>query len=212
MTELAALLRELEQTWKRKGFDHGSRFVLGLEPDEVAYQLAAEGLPAPSEVVDWFSWHNGVLGFPNPLNSSVALVPCRFEPGNLAGCLGEAFGRRYSLSFAEKHARDNQEAGEKGQLTEPDFWWKPDWVPLMFANADVIAVDLSIGSDTVHVLAVGYDTGNHWIPVTESLADFVGSLLSAPEESWHYSATENRWVVDSRVLHESLPPRLASLL
>jgi hypothetical protein len=214
MSELATLLRELEETWRRKGFDQGSRFAPGLQPDEVVSQLASEGLPAPAEIVDWFSWRNGARGFPNRLSELVELVPCGLEPGNLGACLGPELGRRYYLEHAQGLASVHRGSGDPEQTADPDFWWDPNWLPLMFANTDTIAVDLSSGSDMVSVLSISYWTGDFRSPVADSLADFVRTLLALPDESWHFSDHENRWRVDLAALSRSnsIPPRFSGLL
>jgi hypothetical protein len=212
VTELAGLLGELEETWRRKGFDQGSRLAPGLSPDEVGSRLDSEGLLAPGEAVDWFSWHDGAREFPHRLGGLVELVPCGFEPRSLAGCLGAEFGRRYYLQFAHSRAYDFRDAG--GKVTTPEFWWKRQWLPLMFVGAQAIAVDLGSGSDTVNVHHIVWDSEDYRTPVTKSLADFVRALLSIPDDCWHFSEQDNRWIVNLRAvwLSNSIQPGLYGLL
>jgi hypothetical protein len=200
VTELSTLLLELEETWRRKGFDQGGCLAPGLPPEDIVCLLASEGLPAPTEVVDWFSWRNGAIGSTYPPGVTVELVPARFEPGSLAGCLGAEFGRGYRLELAKRLANEFRERGETGETSTPDFWWRTNWLPLMFSNTDVLAVDLSSGTDSVNVLAIADDADAFWVPRTDSLADFVRLLLSIPDRLWQFSTLENRWRVDLRAL------------
>ncbi len=61
-SDLSDLLLELDRAWERLGVpDLSTGLAPGLTSDEVIQALSDAGLPAPVEIVEWFTWHNGRL-------------------------------------------------------------------------------------------------------------------------------------------------------
>jgi hypothetical protein len=57
--DLKTLLAELEDRLQTFGAPIADAFRPGLPETEIRAALAADGLPAPSELVTWWGWHNG---------------------------------------------------------------------------------------------------------------------------------------------------------
>lgn len=197
MSELATLLSELESRWKQKGSDDYTTMAPGLDRAEVVRTLEAHGLRAPGELVDWFSWHNGV-DREKAGSRWVLLAPTAFQQFSLIECLEE---RESWLQLAPRAAAGIAEQyGETAvpEMLEPSFWWEPTWLPIARpAGGDQLVVDLASTSDSVPVLDVEWsDIDEFRRPRAESLTAFVRLLLAVPDAYWQWLPAEQRWVRD----------------
>jgi cell wall assembly regulator SMI1 len=128
VTELMTLVRELESRWALKGSDEHEAPALGLDREEVVATLKASGLRAPAEVIDWYSWHNGVA--PEEAGSRwVQLAPSGFHQLSLQESLDEreAWTQHAAQSMGDLAGFLGDEAPE---MLEPSYWWEPTWLPI----------------------------------------------------------------------------------
>src|SRR5690349_10177335 len=117
MSHLADRLLVLERLWETAGVAVGDIYGPALESNEIHSVLGGVGLPAPSEIVEWFSWHNGRGPNPTP---QAPLGPTSWTAHSLAEALEE---RRIRMAEAALIAADSDTTA----LTTPAYWWEPTW-------------------------------------------------------------------------------------
>jgi len=78
VTELTGLLHELEEQWRRHHLPIVDKLKPGLEATEVRQRLQSVGLAAPSEIIEWYGWHDGAepQGRMAPLFDTLTLAKC----------------------------------------------------------------------------------------------------------------------------------------
>ena len=200
VSELTTLLAELESKWTQKGSDDYTKMAPGLDRAKVVTTLESRGPCAPSEVVDWFSWHNGVVR-EKAGSDWVLLAPSGFQQFSLLESLEE------QESWTEQAAHTASEmAGflgedEAPEMLEASYWWEPTWLPIARSvGPDVLVVDLAGASDSVPVLIVeSSDMDDFRRHRAESLTAWVRLLLDVPDAYWRWLPSEDRttgWVFD----------------
>lgn len=196
VSELAALLLELESRWKHKGSDDQTDMARGLDRSEVDRTLEAHGFRVPAELVDWYSWHNGVIG-ERAGSRWVFLAPTAYQQFSLQESLEErdAWTQNATRTAAEM---DREYGTEFPEWSEPSFWWEPTWLPVAREpGPSVLAVDLAGTSDSVPVLVVEWSEIDDFRETrAESLTAFVRFLLDVPDVYWRWLASERRWDFD----------------
>lgn len=210
MSELMGLLQELENRWKEKGSDDYTAMAPGLGAEEVVGTLEAQGLRAPGELIDWYSWHNGVVR-EKAGAGWVLLAPSGFQQFSLRESLEE---RESSSAQATRTASEMAQflGDEVPEMLEPSYWWEPTWFPIARpAGPDVLVVDVAGMSDSVPVLTIMTDDmDDSRNPRAESLTEWVRLLLDVPDSYWSWQPSEDRttgWVYDYPVLPVELRGR-----
>jgi hypothetical protein len=131
VTALSDLLVSYADLGAALGSRQEAELRAGLPAERIAERLREEGLPAPAEVVAWFSWHDGCTD-----RAYVRLVPTFYAPLSLDEALDQ---RRDLLAFAVEAARDGH--GYDGS-DRSQFWWRPEWLPFA-AGAGALSASLS---------------------------------------------------------------------
>lgn len=118
------------------GWPYRERLAPGADPSRVVEELTSAGLPAPSEVVEWFGWHDGIIGTDRTTFGPTTLVPL-----SLREALDER-GRWLAL------VQDLVDDGHPDFpcLGDPDWWWDPLWLPLAGYDSWMVA---DLGTSTV---------------------------------------------------------------
>lgn len=186
MSELPALLAVLEQLWRELDVINVERLAPGLEPGETRRELAARDLPAPQEVVDWFSWHNGTV--------QDGVGPEIADPGGFA-----LISLDRSLSARgdrlEAAAQLAEETGGAPELATVDAWWEHNWLPL--TGEHPLTAELTDASDgKVPVRVVFWDDLVNSRKVrASSLAEVVSLWIQALRDHWRFNEETSRWGV-----------------
>ena len=195
---LADALGRMDAISRVRGANTGSRLAAGLNPTAVRAQLASHGLPAPDEIVAWFTWHNGSLEYATgrPTLQPIGLDAVSLEIG-LAN-------RQTSLAVSDDIQRMLKADGVARQ-NAADTVWRPGWLPIAeTGGGDFLVVDLNSGSDELTTYITSRDWGEEsTVPVTPSLADLVESWIEVIGMST-WSSDQERWEFDPK----ALPARL----
>jgi hypothetical protein len=200
MSDLKANLVRFEDTWVRLGMPHTRWLAPGLSPGETRRQLEAENLEAPSEILDWLSWHNGVgdtFQDARPL-----LGPSVFEPLSLARALDE---RRAMLGIAEY-------LESSGQPEDAEPAWELSWLPIgRDAVGRLLTADLrDTNLATVPVRTVDVQDPNFSLVKANSLSEVVEFWTEVLETYCAWSASAGCWEYDFAALPRDI--RLRDLL
>ncbi|MFN8185502.1 MAG: hypothetical protein U0R69_00335 [Gaiellales bacterium] len=190
MTKLTGLLAELEGTWARKGFDRFDRLRPGLAEDVVRRSLT--GLPVPTEIVEWFGWHDGQVG----RAEGVTLAPSAFTPLGLESA-------EYASLMQQAIARgaDPNLVGEQKELLDPGYYWEESWLPLGEINGETwLVADLGRDSATAAVRVVNWTDEDFRSIRADSLATMVRLWLDAPDEHWAWSSPAGQWKTRPEIL------------
>jgi hypothetical protein len=159
--------------------------------------LAAAGFPAPREVIDWFTWHNGSLV---PHASGFYTAPPTYLPLAL-----EAAVREYDIRREGAHqlAADIVGAGLP-ERENPDFHWEPTWFHIALAGAQALTVELISGSETCRVYTIDpWESGDDTFRdlAAPTLTDAVRTWLEWFEHyDWTWSAETEGWENDFAAL------------
>ncbi len=214
MSPLPDLLDRYTALWTELGCPRASLLRPGLPAERVRQALAAEGLSAHQEIVDWYGWHDGTELAGGA--STVTLPPPRLWVFNLAEAVAE---RRALVEFAAQMSadirHDDPDAGPEYPLILADYWWRPTWLPIARGGgSDRLAIDLSVDDapglrywaadspDLAQELAAPSLTAlvAHWIAALESGAC-----------EWDTGGEHHHWRVDRDRL-PPLPPGISPLV
>jgi cell wall assembly regulator SMI1 len=200
VSELLGLLRELERRWREKGSDDYMAMAPGLDRAEVTQTLTANGLRAPRELLDWYSWHNGVVQ-ERASRRGVYLAPTGFQQLSLRECLEEQERWTQQASQFLVDLDRFLGEGEAPEMREASYWWEPTWLPIARSTGPhALVADLAGSSESVTVLIVEWsDMDDSREPRAESLADWVRLLLDVPDAYWRWVPSEDGttgWVFD----------------
>jgi hypothetical protein len=158
---LRELLQELDVLCER--IDYLPSLAPGLPPDDVARQIEAAGLPIRSELVDWFSWHNGLQSPERPF-----IPPTLLRPSALAQTLQES-------------------AAELSSWDSTTTRWDPAW---LFLDCDCrVVFDLSTSGEMVALREwdhVDYEFQEDIASpsLTETVSVWVDCLRNAPADGY----------------------------
>jgi hypothetical protein len=144
-TLLPGLLAEIEDDWVGMGWPHRERLARGLARDATAERLASAGLPAPTEILEWFSWHDGVSGVGRTTFGPTAQVPLSLERAL------QQRERRIAGSLQLLHHDPDFPF-----LGDPDWWWDPKWLPIG-SNGSTLVADLGTADDVALLRMVIWD-------------------------------------------------------
>jgi len=200
MSDLSIGLVKLEQTWLRLGMPQTEWLASGLPHDETRRLLASEALAAPSEVLEWFAWHDGVRE--KPLDLHPFLGPSGFEPLSLARAMDE---RRAMLEIAEY-------LESTGQVEEEGPQWRLSWLPIgRDIGGRLLAADLTDADPVkVPVRAVDTEDTDFRRVRANSLQEVVEFWLGVLETYCRWSSAKRDWDYDFATL--PLEIRLRDLL
>ncbi len=165
---LTVALDALESEWRRLGVAADSVLAPGLPPQDIEARLLSEVGAAPSELIEWFAWHNGTM-------ARRILAPIMYPLLTLDASLQD---RRQRISLL---------------ADEPDFpQWGDRWVPItespssaLFAydagSGEVLAIDYWSPGQFDTVVAAGLSAA------IESWTDMLRcGYYSWTDETWHY--------------------------
>ena len=106
--------------------------------------LADVGVAAPDEVVEWFTWHNGVV----PGHHKVSFGPCCYRPFSLTEAIA---ARQTRIDLASGLASAVEGVGSE------HWWWEPTWLPLGEQADTSFVVDVGSSGPNVTVRAVCWE-------------------------------------------------------
>lgn len=149
------VLDELEQRLRTAGVPAVERLAPGLPPEVVRQELMSFAGHAPQEVVDWFSWHNGLTSYWGGRAGDGMLLaswqPRPLEPQRIS---------KYSEGY--------------------ENIWPPSWHPVFSADHFWLTVDCAVEGDRAPVFALNFPHGD--LPrskqAAESLEEFVCAWIA----------------------------------
>ena len=200
MSELGPLLQELEAAWTRRGLDLSTRHNPGLPREITAQTLDAAGLPAPTEILDWYAWHNGAVGAPgNTIDNMICLAPTGWEAQPLA----EALSARATFLDDSRREVDFYRASGSWELIsqatdDPEHWlWEEGWLPIAYLGPPMsLVVDVTADPDLCPVRRVEWQYDDFREIQSDSMATMVAGwieMLDTYEGKWNPLA--NLWQV-----------------
>lgn len=188
MTELPSGLSELKRLWREAGAPVDDHFGPGLTVSTITERLTEAGLPAPTEIVEWFSW----LDVRPPVRRGRAQIgPSRWYALSLSEGLIER-GRR--MEGARQGSEDFDDPAYP-----PSHWWEPSWLPMAVdLGPGCLAVDLGVDPDTVPVRDIEWDDPEEFRTVRaatlqEAVQVWTHFLRGG---GWTWSPTTFQWVGD----------------
>jgi hypothetical protein len=190
MTELPAALAELERLWRDAGVPVDDHFGPGLAASTVSERLAQARLPAPTEIVEWFSW---LEASPPVMRGRAPIGPSRWFALSLDEALTD---REMRMEGARVGAEDFDDPAYP-----PSHWWEPTWLPI--ANdlgPGSLAVDLGSDPATVPVRDIEWDDPEEFRTIQAATlheAVMIWTHFMTTGE-WTWSPTTSRWEGDFR--------------
>jgi hypothetical protein len=188
MTNLPYLLSELEARWLRLGFRDQRAFDPGLAPTDVRRALS-DIVPDPAEeVIEWFSWHNGLR---DPEGGLVDAAPSGFSPMSMEAALA---ARESRLRLADELAQHENSAG--GEI-DSDYFWPKTWLPIgeMGGPASLV-VDVGESQERATVFNVDWGGGDFRAPIAASLSQAVLVWIMTLEDGYYAWSDADGWVYD----------------
>lgn len=169
-------------------------FAPGLEATAISSTLHGEGLPAPAEVVEWFTWHDGRGRLPTSL---APLGPTPWTKYSLREAL-----RTRALRLQEAEYAASEDEGS----TLPSLWWEPSWLPIADSGGQgVLTIDLRARSQTVAVRNVNWSHAEFRTVREDSLKDLIDVWIRIIQRGgWTWSSSVGLWEGD----YASLPLEL----
>jgi cell wall assembly regulator SMI1 len=195
MTQLPALLGRLESGWDSRGVAVRDYFAPGLAPDDITSLLLDAALPTPTEIVEWYVWHNG--NGPNA-ERRAPLGPSGWRAMAVQDALEERLVRlEQAIQLAE----------DMGDGASAAHWWAPTWLPIAEnGGPDVLAVDLGTGRETVDVRNIGWEDPETFPVVwVTSLADVVSTWQRVLDTGgWQWNPRVTVWEGDQGSLSSDI--------
>ncbi|MDX6216561.1 MAG: hypothetical protein QOG99_2145 [Frankiales bacterium] len=173
------LLPRLETQWVEQNAPIANHLQRGLTDEQVAAIEAALEVPLPAEVKLLWQWHDGTDS-DNSWDSCVVVGGWQF------------------LSSAQALAMRSQRLQANGRPypePDPDEWegdWHPAWLPIAFADACVLFVDVRQASQggTVSVRRHDWCPDDPFTPVVGSIAALLAVWVDVLEKRYEF------WAVD----------------
>lgn len=181
---LPELLLELEVRVRDQGAPVADLLAPGLPEEQIRSALAAIGLAAPDEVVQWFSWHNGTVRT-QPRHEVVLIL---WRPYSLEEAIQQWLGRERAIA---------------------EGWWREEWLPIGdYFNADRLAVHCPNPATKLAVVRNVVPEEGGWdedeVPSVQSLALVVSWWLDALRRRWvRWDANIGGW--DNQGWYDSAP-------
>lgn len=127
-SSVPTLLRRLEDRWREAGAPITSHLRPGLTPEDLDRAELELGFPFPTEVREWYSWHNGVTQ--KDSGPSTSLPNLMFLCG-----MGTAMEERHRLMAMKPITEDMQE----------EFIFKATWLPIAYSDTGVRSRRRAVG-------------------------------------------------------------------
>lgn len=175
MTEVAARLEELVGELGTLGSPIGRYLQPGRPEADVRAALAAFDLSPPTELVDWFGWHDGID------YEAADLGEDGDEPIEIFFSLTLLNLEEASRLCRERRAGVREAFGVDRPGPEADPFWRDPWFPVIAGGDSLFAVacDAAATRESAPVWRVyshpgPFETGQ----VADSLADLVGRMAT----------------------------------
>lgn len=163
-TRLTGLLHELEDLLDEIGAPFSSYALPGIDDEQIDELLAPSGLVAPTEMREWWRWHNGTR-VDTPLNDRHSVGPASWGP----------MGVQKALWDRETWLEDIPDDGDGG--------WNPDWISVAWALAGHGRLVGRLDESTSDEVRVGCFYIDDWDnPVAPSMASMVEDVLRVLRE------------------------------
>lgn len=168
----------------------------GLSDSQMDNVAASLPFDLPSEARTWWAWRDGAS------ESKAA----SFGPGyycfSLSGAV-EAYGQ--ARATARKSAG---EPGLEGPRSDPDFLWKPSWLPILGPGALKTAIDCDVAEgepSPVSFIDVAEQPEEYARHKARSMGELIGWWCCALEVgAWEWDASQFKWEVYFDRLPEDL--------
>ena len=189
MNLLRTRLNELEDAWLRKGMPHTRWLNPGLPAADSERSLHEAGLSAPTDILTWFSWHDGAR---EDIVDGVDARRAFFRP---VLTLKEAlFARQDSLEWAESEIA----VGFPGEDVANDWGplWADNWLPLLDSRPGMVFAELCEDTATVRVASAepGSPASDQvWL---ESLGAVVETWIRVVEDYCEWDPVGGMWRYD----------------
>lgn len=186
MTSLRPLLERLEDLLRGQGAPVVDLLADGLPEHVVREDLETYVGHAPQEVVDWFSWHDGLRQ--DQLGPGV--------PPQHAMLLGGFQPIRLDAAEAEEW------------FAKPIHGWQRGWLRFLVCDPVNVVLDCSEPGDSTRVLV--HEVRRYERPsrlVTDSLTDFVSAWLEAFDLGVRWDRALGAWQLPDRPIPADLQTR-----
>lgn len=179
MSNLPQLISKLESLWLAYAPNRDPRGLApGLAASTVRATLESAGLPTPEEIVEWFSWQNGLI--PGP-RSYALLPPSPIDPLSLTQAVerrevGVSWAREVctvpTLGMIDDEGIVHPIPEPDRHASQPEDHWGPFWIPL--DTECRLVVDLGADMSAVPVHSIDWSDPSYGRPVrASSLADVI---------------------------------------
>jgi hypothetical protein len=189
MTGLSTMLGRLETAWLSLGMPSTGWLRPGLDPGETVRRLRRAGLAAPSEILEWFAWHEGAQGLKSTEGFWTILGPSGYHPLTIDQALEE---RRVGLQLRRELIDVD------GFPEEEVVDWPVTWLPIgRNVSGTVMAVDLgaaAVGQVPIFVID-WHDWETFEAPCAPSLASIVTTWLEVLENYSEWVGGAETWRV-----------------
>lgn len=196
MSELLDACAALRDRWS----EHGLPLIGHLRPptstEELQRALAELGITPASDLLEWWSWHDGVdegidPGFgPSPLFSVKQAVD---ELHRCRGVAGDA-------------ATEDR---------PPSYWWHPQWFPISRnGSGGEVTVDCAnAGPHGSDILMVYFSDDDFWVPKAHGLVELVTWWIKAWDVGvYTYEPATGTWGYHYQLLGEHSLPTLGGIV
>lgn len=189
MTELVTLLPQLSEAMRRFGVPRPATWQPGIDADTVRTQLAAHGLDAPQEIIDWFAWCDGDIHVTGNAIDGLPgyIVPINYAPMSLHVALEVT--RPALMEDMAEYFSDFEPHVEKAYQ---NAYWKPSIVPLGYNQNGLLVAD-SNSPDGVHAPLGVHSRLDEYIPGTGSIATAVRHWITCIEAGVPRWRDDGRW-------------------
>ncbi len=181
------LLDRLTTTWRA----HGVPVEEALAPGRAVASFTSDDgewqVELPAELRTWWAWRDGY-------NEG-------WDGRWIIGPSLQHMSSTYSRAHWQKMLRMAGDAARRGPegsaLAEPDYWWRPSWVPLASDGSGYIVADCDLGDPGVapiRRIEWGPDLDVTASPRTESFGQLVEWWIEALELGlWTYDRETKKW-------------------
>jgi cell wall assembly regulator SMI1 len=191
-------LNDLLDEWSRAGAPVANALQPGLSASEIVTRLEQTvDLPASHDLVTLWCWRNG---------TDLDQTDCTVGPHLFLLSLDAAIEQYHLMrTLATESAKRMKDWGP-AFLGQPEYWWRPTWVPLLRGDDGRLiaaAVDASPTADTPIWSVYWGDYNPEAGPILSSAAALVETLRENVRCGlWSYQADEGGWLRDRTAPHD----------
>jgi cell wall assembly regulator SMI1 len=194
----AEMLTELEHQWSLQGAPLLEHLRTGLSGQEMDALVAPLDLRLPLEARIWWGWHDGATTNGRPSVRRTVGAGLEYLP------LAEAVEQYRACREASQEVAGT--AGQPRPLSEPEYWWAPQWFPISLTGyGGVVACDCSVGNARPTPIRMIWWAGRESFaePVTQSFGQMVSWWIDALKTGvWRYEAGRDAWQVNHDLLDD----------